>query len=128
MDREIKFRVWDQKRKEMVYFDLDVCNNETRIWWNEQIKGNPIMQYTGLKDRNGKEVYDEDIFYDDDCPCRIIWNNEEARFMALHWMGDGWSEESKLDSDWFGYSKEKGFYLNFEIVGSISEIPELEEK
>jgi hypothetical protein len=50
--REIKFRAWDGKRNEMVYFDLNSYNDESRRWYDEQIHNNNIMQYTGLKDKN----------------------------------------------------------------------------
>lgn len=50
--REIKFRAWDGKR--MQHFEV-----HQRPWpysseW-------PVMQFTGLKDKNGKEIYEGDI-------------------------------------------------------------------
>ena len=59
--KNIKFRAWDKKRKEMVYFDLDLCNNESRVWWKEQIEGNPIMRLTNLPDKNKKLIYEKDL-------------------------------------------------------------------
>jgi len=50
MEREIKFRVWDGLK--MRYFDLSDTIAPCEI---------EIMQYTGLKDRDGKEIYEGDI-------------------------------------------------------------------
>lgn len=60
--REIKFRAWDGK--EMCYME----ENLTEPYWNCQLAhfldehyGCDIMQYTGLKDKNGNEIYEGDI-------------------------------------------------------------------
>lgn len=51
--REIKFRVWDLQLKKFVPFNS--------YWCNFNSPSHIFQQYTGLKDRDGKEIFDGDI-------------------------------------------------------------------
>jgi len=59
--REIKFRAWDEGLEEMIYFDLLSTDRLDFQLMTEYLEGSFVMQYTGLKDKNGKEIYERDI-------------------------------------------------------------------
>ena len=97
MQREIKFRAWNKNDETFTYFDL-----------NDQVEpmGRPITQFTGLKDKNGKEIYEGDLIKAD-------WHWEEP-------------VEVELGPFWFHEMIEYGLDgKNFEVIGNIYENPEL---
>jgi len=58
MNREIKFRMWDGHFNKMVSPD-SVCHLDGETS-KGMADGNVLMQYTGLKDKNGVEIYEGD--------------------------------------------------------------------
>lgn len=64
MSREIKFRAWDGKKMAYdvgVFNNQNVCDHEDEAVWFWHEPPEAIMQFTGLKDKNGKEIYEGDI-------------------------------------------------------------------
>lgn len=86
-----------------------------------------IMQYTGLKDKNGKEIYEGDILENPNYPkdewerCEVKWHGEFARFgldFYSPYGGEGYTgREQHIDR----FVSEVGCY----VIGNIYENPEL---
>jgi uncharacterized phage protein (TIGR01671 family) len=119
--RTIKFRVWDEKQmhvvKGLTFLDhpdsndkvgLEIANG--RIGLLEPPK--QLMQFTGLYDVNGKEIYEGDIikhrYFSMKGVAEVYWNEQEACFLALEPNG-----------------ARVILRPNSEIIGNIYENPEL---
>lgn len=83
--RKIKFRAWDGKQ--MISPDY-VDRNGVAYWKENSVTewSKIVMQYTGLKDRNGVEIYEGDEVIDENSgDTRIVkWSEQNAQFYLSH--------------------------------------------
>lgn len=119
--REIKFRVFDKNipkhegelkkpTGKMVEWDYVKWSS----YFNDGLSGRlPIMQYTGLKDKNGKEIYEGDI---------MKAATGESVYEVI-WLHSGWFRKS-IKGTWGITSLFVG-YKHQTVVGNIYEHPNL---
>lgn len=105
--REIKFRTFVKGSEEMVYGRVAMSVRTftpNYRWYASEVE---VMQYTGLKDINGTEIYEGDI---------LLW--DEAEWGCINREVVAW------DYDQF-YTRRNDWPRWCEVVGNIYENPEL---
>lgn len=144
--REIKFRCWDKKYNKMMFEGFHLFGEimafhqiEQYLFETKAVDGVPtierwndieVMQFTGLKDKNGKEIYESDIirtlhfrtesevsylFH------KVVYDNERATFNAINLMNK--DEFLTTNGNCFLYVALKD--STCEVVGNIYSNPEL---
>lgn len=136
--REIKFRAWSKVSGKMI--PSEEVKNETIDWLNTDGRWIPL-QFTYIKDKNGKEIYEGDIVkskmdagkyvyeFDDDVIGFIEWRDVYAGLALNTKLGlynlrflSPWPHE------WDCKCNLKHFNHTVEVIGNIYENPELINK
>lgn len=126
--RKIKFRAWDVSKAKMIVVDQMTFRTNGDVFnvWDSKISDdvpglliNPtsgiLMQYIGIKDKNGKDIYDGDklqTVLDDGTRLStfiVEWIEDYARFMIIR----------EHDNEKYGMNQSVS--KNKEIIGNIHE-------
>lgn len=128
MNRIIKFRAWDKKLNVMwemwpteegyFMFHPDHLGTTTHDFYEEigyiimNEERFDLMQFTGLKDKNGKEIFEGDI---------VKCGNKNEEIKVIEFINGGFGYEGNTWDYWedeFGHDK-------MEVIGNIYQNPEL---
>jgi uncharacterized phage protein (TIGR01671 family) len=126
--KEIKFRVWNGKKKEWEKYVeayspnfLKVCvsTNKGGVWLDRESEAMSIQQFTGLKDKNGREIFEDDII--NYHPFNHVgYENKKTKVPAI--TSYHWFEELEQMMEW------SDNLCEVEVIGNIHETPEKLEK
>ena len=120
--KDIKFRAWEKKLKEMITvstvdFNKEMINTDSLWRYFHEVE---LMQYTGLKDKNGTEIYEGDI---------VVHYDGELTFKAIvEWDYWSWYLKGVIPEDNFQIEDVTDRNVSdVQIIGNVYEHPELLE-
>lgn len=112
--REIKFRAWNKVKKNMYTDAINNCQDSfDLILKHPQVY--EVMQYTGLKDRDGVKIYEGDIY---------TMGDRNILYQVVY-RDTGFIGKQLRSSSYAGLSH---WHKKIEIIGNIYENPNLINK
>ena len=128
--RELKFRAWGKENNIMLYqnFCLYIPIKDEDMCLADFLadKNYKVMQYTGLKDKNGKEIYEGDII-----SYKALKEKRKDKIFrnVIEWANYsgtlGWIIRGNDKRVYIPLNSNQVFNHNIEIIGNIYENPEL---
>lgn len=123
MNRPIKFRVWDKRENKGMHTQNMLYDAQLHHFWQDFVDypGYELMQYTGLTDKNGKEIYEGDI----------VQYNQNSSYdnmdFITKWSDDklGFIFQSNSGEQLVNQTPHLNRFKHLEVVGNIFENPEL---
>lgn len=121
--REFKFRAWDTEKQEMATvnfiglndYEVGMEDEECRRWRATYPYVCRLMQYTNLKDKNGKEIYEGDIL-------KVKLDGGEANLYVKYTNGEyRVVNEGRWEDSLYSYM----YFGDVEVVGNIYENEDL---
>lgn len=125
--RDIKFRGYSNECKKWFYGSLliDEIQKSYCIIDNEEGIGREVIletigQYTGLKDKNGKEIYEGDIVkINDEIITQVIWDKDYLGYFLYA------NEENSIEYFENGEQPLYDYWESIEVIGNIHDNKEL---
>lgn len=114
---KLKLRAWNKQEKEMIHWH-DLKNHAGRLEWEDFISDYELMIWTGLKDKNGKCIFEGDIVKD--LKKERLWEIVYDKNCACFSLKSGF-EQTSIDSFCFGMF----FSSKWELAGNIYQNPDL---
>ncbi len=135
--REIKFRAWDKRDEEMYTPTNIMLSNSKKVWIADKKVFNDmrhlveeeskfrnigdsavLMQFTGLKDKRGEEIYEGDILAEKEgkkyrTVGLVIWSEKEVCYILR--LKDSWDVLDKVNEEYC------------EVIGNVYKNSELLE-
>ena len=125
MNREIKFRLWNPERKVITAgLDLNTLLTTTDGEFVKEFDRCKMVwtQYTGIKDNNGKEIYEGDVV-------KYKQTERFGAYVSEHTIEVKYEGYGFAPMKYHSINEEDGFYScaisDIEVIGNIYENPEL---
>jgi len=131
MDREILFRAWDKNHKTIVQIGDKVLFQKRKITAGDilnHFEDIEIMQYTGLKDKNCKRIFEGDIVNHTDIEggtSKVVYDKYSASFYLLSFSTRKIKRKKPILINFSSCVDFMSGQLNLEVIGNIHENPEL---